>query len=195
MDKIDKKEEKKVDNILEKYKKEILGMFIVLVLLLSLSFAWLTLTLNGTKNVVIKAGTLAVTLTDTSDGITLSNAVPLSDTDGLATTPYTFTIANTGNITSDYTIYLDDGTLETGETRMADGYVKYSLTKNSGTATTALLTTIGTNPNRVLNTGSITAGSTDSYTLRLWIDSAADNAVMNTTFRGVIRVEATQVEE
>jgi hypothetical protein len=195
MEKIDRKDEKKIDNVLEKYKKEILGMFIVLILLLSLSFAWLTLTLNGTKNVVIKAGTLAVTLTDTSEGITLTNAVPLSDTDGLATTPYTFTIANTGNITSDYTIYLDDGTLETGETRMADGYVKYSLTKNSGTATTALLTTTGTNPNRVLNTGSITAGSTDSYTLRLWIDSAADNAVMNTTFRGVIRVEATQVEE
>jgi hypothetical protein len=195
MEKIDRKDEKKIDNVLEKYKKEILGMFIVLILLLSLSFAWLTLTLNGTKNVVIKAGTLAVTLTDTSEGITLTNAVPLSDTDGLATTPYTFTIANTGNITSDYTIYLDDGTLETGETRMADGYVKYSLTKNSGTATTALLTTTGTNPNRVLNTGSITAGSTDSYTLRLWIDSAADNAAMNTTFRGVIRVEATQVEE
>ena len=175
---------------INKYRKEILGICLVALLLLGLSFAYLTLTLKGTKTNTLVVGTLSVVLDDsTSSGISLENAVPMSDTKGLTTTAYTFTVTNNGNISSDYTVYLDDVALETGETRMSDSYVKYSLTKNSGTATTALLTTIGTNPNRVLNTGSITAGSTDSYTLRLWIDSAADNAVMNTTFRGVIRVE------
>jgi hypothetical protein len=57
-----------MDKVL-KYKKELLGIVIVLILLLGLSFAWLTLTLNGTKNVVVKAGTLSVVLDDSASTV------------------------------------------------------------------------------------------------------------------------------
>src|SRR5574344_1071301 len=181
-----------MSKILE-YKKEILGIFLVTILLLGLSFAYLTLTLKGTKTNTLVVGTLSVVLDDsTSSGISLENAIPMSDTKGLTTTAYTFTVTNNGNISSDYTIYLDDTDLETGETRMSDSYVKYSLTKNGGTATTALLPTIGTNPNRVLDSGTINTSITNTYTLRVWIDSATGNDVMGKVFRGKIRVVANQ---
>ena len=176
-------------------KKTVIALAAALVLLIGGSFAWLTLTLNASKTNVIKAGTLSLTLDDTTtEGISITEAIPVSDTDGLATTAYKFTLQNNGTIPSDFTIYIDDVALEDGETRMADKYIKYSLIKNVGTPVTALLNTLGSNPNRVLTTGTITAGTTDSYELRLWIDSAADNAVMGTVFRGKIRVEASQVK-
>jgi surface protein len=175
-----------------KYKKELLGIVIVLILLLGLSFAWLTLTLNGTKNVVVKSGTLSVVLDDSaSSGISLENAQPISDEDGLNTTAYTFTITNNGTLNSNYTIYLDDNTLETGETRIDDSAIKYNLKEDTLNVNTGLLSTTGTNPNRVLKTGIIKPGVTKTYTLRVWIADSADNTAMNKVFRGKLRVEAT----
>jgi surface protein len=180
-----------MDKVL-KYKKELMAIVIVLILLLGLSFAWLTLTLNGTKNVVVKSGTLSVVLDDsTSTGISLTNAYSISDEDGLATDPYTFTITNNGTLNSNYTIYLDDNTLETGETRIDDSAIKYNLKEGNATINTALLSTTGTNPNRVLKTGYIKPGITKTYTLRVWIADSADNTAMNKVFRGKLRVEAT----
>jgi len=165
----------------------------ILILLIGSTYAWLTVTLKGVNNNVIKAGTLNLFL-DEKDSVAISliNTVPVTDSDGLKTNAYTFKLKNIGDISSQYTIYLDDIELEDGETRMLDKYVKYSLTKDSDTPVTALLTTIGENPNRILDTGVIKKDTTQTYTLRLWIDKDADNAVMNTTFRAKLRVEATQ---
>jgi surface protein len=180
-----------MDKVL-KYKKELMAIVIVLILLLGLSFAWLTLTLNGTKNVVVKSGTLSVVLDDSvSAGISLANAYSMSDEDGLNTTAYTFTITNNGTLNSNYTIYLDDTDLETGETRIDDSAIKYNLKEGNATINTALLSTTGTNPNRVLKTGYIKPGITKTYTLRVWIADSADNTAMNKVFRGKLRVEAT----
>lgn len=176
-------------------KKTVVALAAALVLLIGGSFAWLTLTLTGTKTNVIKAGTLSLTLDDNAtEGISITEGVPVSDSTGLTTTAYEFTLQNNGTIPSDFTIYIDDVALEDDETRMADRYIKYSLTKDDDVPVTALLNTLGTNPNRVLTQGNITAGTTNRYKLRLWIDSAADNAVMGTVFRGQIRVEASQVK-
>jgi hypothetical protein len=177
-----------------KYKKEILAIAIVLILLISLSYAYFTLTLNGTKNVVLKTSTLSVTLDDsTASGINLDNAEPLSEEDGLKTTAYTFTITNNGTLVSDYSIYLDDTDLETGETRIDDSAIRYELIKNSTSLPSALLSSAGTNPNRILNSGIITVGKTDTYTLRVWVDYDAGNDEQGKVLRTKLRVVAGQV--
>src|SRR5574344_1059859 len=180
-------------NKILKYKKEILAIAIVLILLISLSYAYFTLTLNVTKNVVLKTGNLSVTLDDsTASGINLDNAEPLSEEDGLKTTAYTFTITNNGTLNSDYIIYLDDSTLETGETRMSDSAIRYQLVKNSGSASTTLLSSTGTNPNRILSSGTIATGVTDTYTLRVWMDYNAGNDDQGKVLRAKLRVVANQ---
>ena len=180
-------------NNLKKNKELVIAIVLVLLLLIGGSFAYFTLTLNATQENVIKAGTLELTLDDTtSNGITLTNAIPITDAKGLQTEAYTFTLENKGTMGADYTIYLDDLPIDEGKTRMDDKYVKYSLTKNGEEATTELLTTIGTNPNRILDTGSIAGSTTNTYTLRIWIDYDADNDAMGTVFNAQLRVEAEQ---
>ena len=170
-------------------KELIVAIAVVLVFLATCSYAWLTIRKISDKTNVLRAGTLSLVLDDTtSGGIKLEKAVPISDTKGKTGTEYTFTLQNKGTKAASYTIYLDDVALETNETRMDDSKVKYQLTKNSK-ETVALLSTLS---DKVLDSGEITGSTTNTYSLRVWIDSAAENEVMGTILSKQLRVEATQ---
>ena len=169
--------------------KQLFVLAFVLIVLVAGSYAWLTLTIDKTNTNVLRAGTLSLVLDDTtSGGIKLEKAVPISDTKGKTGTEYTFTLQNKGTKAASYTIYLDDVALETNETRMDDSKVKYQLTKNSK-ETVALLSTLS---DKVLDSGEITGSTTNTYSLRVWIDSAAETEVMGTILSKQLRVEATQ---
>lgn len=178
---------------LEKDTQKLFFLAFTLILIIGGSYAWMTFTITSETEQFIKAGSLNMVFDDTAgSGITLGNTVPMSDARGLKTKEYTFTLENRSSMDTDYTIYLDDMPLDSSRTRMLDKYVKYSITKNSGSATTRLLTETGSNPNRVLDTGTLEANNTNSYTLRFWIDSNADNGVMGTIFLGKLRIETIQ---
>ncbi len=177
--------EKKTQSI----PKQLFALAFVLIVLVAGSYAWLTLTIDKTNTNVLRAGTLSLVLDDTtSNGIKLEKAVPISDEKGKTGTEYTFTLQNKGTKAASYTIYLDDVALETNEKRMEDSKVKYQLTKNSN-ETVALLSTLSS---KVLDSGEIAGSTTNTYSLRVWIDSAAGNEVMGTILSKQLRVEATQ---
>ena len=70
-------EDKKKTN---KLTKQLFALALVLVLLIAGSYAWLTLQVTGNKTNILRAGTLKLTLDDTtSNGILLEKAVPMSD--------------------------------------------------------------------------------------------------------------------
>ena len=169
--------------------KQLFALAFVLIVLVAGSYAWLTLTIDKTNTNVLRAGTLSLVLDDTtSEGIKLEKAVPISDEKGKTGTEYTFTLQNKGTKAASYTIYLDDVALETSETRMDDSKVKYQLTKNSK-ETVALLNTLS---DKVLDSGEIAGSTTNTYSLRVWIDSAAETEVMGKILSKELRVEATQ---
>ena len=194
-------EEKKKTNS-RKVKIIVIAICTVLLLVMGATYAWLRLTLNGSKVNVLRAGGLELTLDETSEGITLEDVVPVTDAKGLQGKEYTFTLENKGS-DSNYTIYFDDvldidqdgeNDFEESE-RMSDSDIKYSLIKN-GTTTTELLTATGTNPNRVLDSGIIKKGETNTYSLRLWIKEEAENdSIMNKIFAAKLRIEAEQKTE
>ena len=196
--------EKENKNFMEKNKKQVIAIALALVLLIGGSYAWLSVTLKGTKKVRIEAGTLSLVL-DEGNAINVSDSVPMSDVDGLATDAYTFSLENNGNVTSEYTIYLDDASIDSADERFDDSALKYSLKKNAEASTTALLSTLqDDNGKRVLETGTIEAGTTNTYSLNLWIkDEATNDDVQTTTdgntigkvFAGKLRIEASQVKE
>lgn len=180
-------------------KKALIVIAVVLVLLLiGGTYAWLQITVSGTKTNILRAGKLSLRLNDElSDGISLKNTVPMSDNKGMQTPEYTFTLTNDGTVESYYTIYLDDIALEVDEQRMEDKFVKYALEKvtpsdGTTTAVPTLLTASNVGGKRILDSGIIKAGETNSYKLQLWINSTATTDVMNTIFYGKLRVEATQ---
>ena len=192
-----KKENK---SFMEKNKKQVIAIALALVLLVGGSYAWLTTTLKGTKKVRIEAGTLSLVLNEGNE-INVEDSLPMTDIDGLKTDAYTFTLQNNGNVTSNYTIYLDDASIDSADERIDDNALKYSLKKNDGVSTTALLSTLN---QRVLDSGTIEAGTTNTYSLNLWIKDEATNDDVQTTkdgqtvgkvFAGKLRIEASQIKE
>ena len=168
-------------------------ILIAVVIVVGISYAWLSITLTGQKTNVIKVGNLDLVLDETtSNGITMENGVAITDEEGLATDGSTFSLINNGDAYICYELYLDDMDLESGETRVADKFIKFSLDKGTTTGTPKVLTSIGSNPNRLLDSGTISSGETINFNLRMWFNSEEDGNYSGQVFRGKLRVEATQ---
>ena len=178
------KEKKKVITI-------VISILIVLIAALGLTYAFFFITLNGSDQIV-KVGTLDLVLNETSEGINIDTAIGISDSKGMSLTPSTFTLVNNGNKTVEYTIYLDDMELDSTDTRIDDKYLKYNLNKNGTDSGATLLTSIGANPNRVLDSGTIEGGATNTYSLNLWITDEVDGNYSGHVFKGKLRVEVSQ---
>ena len=98
---------------MSKATKQLFALAFTLVLLIAGSYAWLTLQVTGNKTNILRAGTLKLTLDDTtSNGILLEKAVPMSDSKGQLGTEYTFTVENKGKTSLDYNLYLKDVVLD-----------------------------------------------------------------------------------
>ena len=170
----------------------IIGIVIIVLLLLGIAFAYLTTTLHGQEEYVLRAGTLNLELDDKNE-LTLSSQIPLEDKEGMSLEGFNFSLINNGKIETDYTIYLDDIALDEGENRMPDSSIRYSLTKNEVAGNPDNLSNMGANPNRVVDKGSIAVDETINYTLRIWIDyDATSEEAGGKTFKGKLRVVATQ---
>lgn len=181
-------------NLSDKKQVKMLALVIVMtcIVLIGTSYAWFIVSRESVKQVSVVAGTLDLSYNDsTGNTITLVDQVPISDEDGLTSTGYTFEIRNTGNIETEYSIYLDNVDLASGEVRLDDRYVKYSLTKNNATPSISLVNGL---TNGVLDSGKLGVGITNTYTLRVWLDENNFNSdATSKTFKKTLRVEASQV--
>ena len=172
----------------------IISILIVIILLIAIAYAYFSTQLNGTDQIV-KVGELELVLDETSEGINLGNAVGLSDSKGMALDGSTFELVNNGNNAVDYTIYLDDNTISDTDTRIDDMYLKYNLNKNGTDSGATLLTSIGSNPDRVLDSGTIEGKGTNKYKLNLWITDEVDGNYSGQVFSGKLRVEVSQEKQ
>ena len=183
---MEKKDDKK-----KKIITIVISILIIIILIMAVSYAFFRTQLSGTDQVV-KVGTLDLVLDETSEGISLDNAIGISDNKGMSTTPSTFRLINNGNKSVDYTIYLDDNTIGDTDTRIDDKYLKYNLNKNGTDSGATLLTSIGSNPNRILDSGTIEGKGTNEYSLNLWITDEVDGNYSDQVFSGKLRVEVSQ---
>ena len=169
----------------------IISIFIVVILAILISYAYFSTQLSGTDQIV-KVGELELVLDETSEGISLDNAIGISDSEGLSLGGSTFELRNNGSKAVDYTIYLDDNSVEETDVRIDDKYLKYNLNKNGANSGATLLTRIGANPNRVLDSGTIEGKTTNKYKLNLWITDEVDGNYSEQVFSGKLRVEVSQ---
>ncbi len=170
----------------------IISVAIILILLIGIAYAYLRTTLQGQEEYVIRAGTLDLVLGEDNE-LTLEKQIPIEDSEGMSLNGFSFSLTNNGNIETDYKIYLDDIPLDEGETRMTDSAIRYSLTKNEEVFSAKNLTTMGSDPNRRVDFGTIAKDETINYTLRIWIDyDATSEEAGGKTFKAKLRVVATQ---
>lgn len=169
--------------------KIILVIILILISLIALvgsSYALLTKSFKS-KKLSMQVGTLKIDFAD-SNIISMTNAAPMTDEDGLKTTPYTFTITNTGDIKAYYTVSNEEelaNTLDTSYLRIKligdDGY-------DSGVKT---VKDLGTETYRLINETELAVGKTVTYKLYMWISSDAGNNIQDKVYKSKIVVNGT----
>lgn len=166
----------------------VLGVAILVVAVVGISFAAFSYSKAGDVSNTITTGTITMTYTEPTNGINLTDALPITDTAGKAlkgdgkTFDFTVgaTIAGTTNI--NYVI----SAVKDATSDLPDEGVKVYLTSTSGENETAVFepklvsqldTTADGNDagapagQYVLKTGTYKATGTDNYRLRMWVDA------------------------
>ena len=169
--------------------KIILVIILILISLIALvgsSYALLTKSFKS-KKLSMEVGTLKIDFAE-GNAINMANAAPMTDSDGLKSTPYTFTITNGGDINAYYTVSNEEelaNTLDTSYLRMkltgSDGY-------DSGIKTVKEL---GTETYKLVDEKLLATGKSVTYELRMWISQDAGNDIQNKIYKSKIIVNST----
>ncbi len=168
----------------------ILGLLGV-ISLIGISYALWTVTLSQQSENKIATSCLNIEILKESEEIVLENAFPITDEEGMKTTPYTFTIRNTCDTFIDYEVSLGMSNATTLNSKYVAVVLDYNEIK---TLDTYESTTIdGYKEGRILQKGSLSGGDEVTYNLRLWLDEdiTTNDPVFNTKFQGKIHITAT----
>ena len=176
----------------------LLFLIFIAILIAGVSYALLTKNIIGSSNkVVYKIGDLEVKIDETgAKDISLTNAIPQEDSEGLSNEPYSFSLVNNATTDLKYTIYLEDDTeaknsCGTNCELVPYNFVKYNLSSYSTSLKTSTLSSSSTE----LYTGTIKSKTTDKFNLRVWLSIDADNTAMNKYYFGKIKVVINQGDD
>ena len=157
------------------------GLLVTVICIIGVSFAWFRLYLSQTENNTIASRTcFNTTLTEDTSKISLTNAFPITDEDGLKQTPFTFTIKNNCNSYVKIYITIDSTYRESTNTSyLKDNYMKVNISPKGTTTGKSVilgsqtLTDLENNKKGyiIVSTG-LNANEEKSYDLRIWMDSA-----------------------
>ena len=179
---------------MSKKKYIIISVVVILISIIALigtSYALLTMTLEGDKKITLTAGILRVDFTD-SNYINLDNTAPTSDSKGQSTTPYTFTITNTGNIDAYYHISLEEDSANT----LSNTYLKMRLTNDKG-YDSGIVNVSGYGSGTFEIKGEEVLSPSDKVTYRLWmwLSDDADNSAQGKEYKSKIIVNSYDREQ
>ena len=130
-----------------------------------------------------QTGLLSIEALSKSNNISLDNTLPMSDDDGLQTTPYVFTIKNNGNVDYKFNIKL----LSTGENTFSPEYIKLKI-DDEGIRTFSSLTDSIIKQDVILP-----AGETIDISIRIWLSSDTKNTEIGKTFNSKIVIDGQSV--
>ena len=162
----------------------IVTIVISVIALIGASYALLTMTLEGDKKITLTAGILKVDFTD-GNYINLDNVAPMTDAQGQKTTPYTFTITNTGNINAYYHVSLEEDVNNT----LNNSYLKMRLTSDNGYDSGVVkVSSYGTGNFEIKGEETLEPSDKVTYTLWMWLDETADNSAQGKEYKSKIVV-------
>ena len=172
---------------MERRKYIIISVIVITISIIALigtSYALLTMNIEGEKEISLTAGILKVDFSE-GNNINLENTVPMSDNQGLKTTPYTFTITNTGNIDAYYHISLE----EDSNNALSNSYLKMRLINDKGYDSGVVkVNSYGIGTFDVMNEQVLEQSDNTTYTLWMWLDENADNSAQGKIYQSKIVV-------
>ena len=181
------------------------GLLVTVICIIGVSFAWFRLYLSQTENNTIASRTcFNTTLTEDTSKISLTDAFPIIDEDGLKQTPFTFTIKNNCNSYVKVYITIDSTYRESTNTSyLKDNYMKVNISPKGTTTSKSVIlgsqTLTDLENNRkgyiIVSTG-LKANEEKSYDLKIWMDSAVTTEQgLNKNWSGKIVVVSNAAEE
>lgn len=183
----------------------ILGVVILVVAVVGVSFAAFSYSKTGEKVNTITTGTITMSYSEDTNGINLSNALPMSDDQGKALSGsnnvFDFTVTATINGSGNTTINYDVTATKESDSTLDDSAVKVYLTSIDNSADTQVLAPTkvsaltktgsseasGAPSNQYkLTSGTFTNTTTRKYRLRMWV--ADDYSSLGTSGTYKLRV-------
>ncbi len=187
--------------VMKKKKMLMFGSIgLVLLLVISISYAYWSLTFTQNENNVVTTDCFEIEFLE-GEKINLTKTYPMSDTDGLQTTPYHFKINNVCDSSASFQINLE--TLSDEMKKLPDKYLKINLQENE---ISKITTKLDKDLNPKLTTDPTIEEALESYKLlkgtlnpqeekefdvRIWMHSdvtANDKDSMNATYNGKITI-------
>ncbi|MDD6419622.1 MAG: DUF6273 domain-containing protein [Clostridium sp.] len=177
-----------MDKINNQRKKLIIAitLLIIIILGLGITYAWLIQIVNGEKIQSMRVGTFRFSLTE-ENSLTINSGEFLKDSDGLKQEGFKFTVQNVGKGYGSYSVYLDDDSISSGQTRIDDKFIRYSLGVNTDTTGTPTNLT-----SRKIYSGGLDSKGKDTFTLRLWLNPAVNGDIGGQVFKVKLRIEVNQ---
>ena len=177
-----------MDKINNQKKKLIIAitLLIIIILGLGITYAWLIQIVNGEKIQSMRVGTFRFSLTE-ENSLTINSGEFLKDSDGLKQEGFKFTVQNVGKGYGSYSVYLDDDSISSGQTRIDDKFIRYSLGVNTDTTGTPTNLT-----SRKIYSGGLDASKKDTFVLRLWLNPEVNGDIGGQVFKAKLRIEVNQ---
>mgnify|MGYP000050353531 FL=1 len=168
----------------------IILILVSLITLVGSSYALFTKSFKGNKE-SMQIGTLKVDFTE-GNYINMNNAIPMSDSNGKETTPYTFTITNSGTIDAYYTISTEDDVSNTLDTN----YLKMKITSSDGYDSGVIkINDLSSKSYRIVDDKILKTGHSVTYKLYMWISEEADNSIQGKIYKSKIVVNSASNKE
>lgn len=156
----------------------VLSIFLVITVFASTTYSVLFKT-DYTEEQSYTTGILNITSNAINDSVTLTNSLPVSDTEGRVGSAYVFKIENVGNLSYNFDIKLLSTNSDTS-TMIDANYIKVMV--NSGNPVTLASLTDGI----ILSNRTLAPTESLQVTLRVWLDENTPNTQIGKTFTAKI---------
>ncbi len=167
----------------------IISIFLVLTLIISSSYALWVFNVSQESTNIVQSDCFEITLTD-NNPIGLAASFPLRDSDGVQTTPYTFTIKNICNHPADFQINLETLNTSTIDEQFIKADLNGHITEYN--AAESVEPTIEGAKNAVmLYEDTLAVNGEKTYNLRIWVnETATQEDVENKSYSSKISVKS-----
>ena len=167
-----------------------ISILTVLIIFIGSSYALFSKTQSALNKNEYQTGVLQIEYS--SDSTLTINPIPLTDTEGASSTPYTFTITNTGTLDYQYDLkILTDSTYVANHgcanNQIPAQYIKVKLDDSEPVLLSSL--TSGT----IISGETLAAGKSKTYNLRMWLDISSPNSIIGSHFHGKIVSEGEAI--
>ena len=178
------------DFFIKNKKKIIIGVIVLAISLIGISLINSTYSLfyhedTASNTDAYSTGLLSIIASSKGENISLSNALPMSDSEGEATTAYTFTIKNVGNLDYKFNVKL----LSTGDssTTIDSRYIKVKVDDGSPATLSSLSGSI------IKSDVTLASGESIDISIRVWLSSDTPNSQIGKVFNSKIVTDGQAV--